>query len=137
MTNPSEVISEEIKATFQEYIKAFNTKKGSNLLPFFHNPILLVDREKNPVILDKSIIGRFKSSFGFKRVFKDLEKRGFDHSELDNEPQVKLLSEKLGIITGNAIRYKTDHFVLERFGYTYTFRKTAEGWKIVTGIIHD
>jgi ketosteroid isomerase-like protein len=126
-----------IADTFQAYIKAFNTKKGSNLLPFFHDPILLIDREKDPVIFDKSIIGRIKSSIGFKKVFKDLEKSGFDHSELDNEPQVKLLSETIGIITGNATRYKTDHSVLERFGYTYTFRKTSAGWKIVVGIIHD
>ncbi len=129
--------SENIKATFQEYIKAFNTKKGSNLFPFFHDPILLVDREKDPVILDKSIIGKIKSALGFKKVFKDLEKRGFDHSELDDDPQVKLLSATLGSITGNATRYKTDSSVLERFGYTYTFRQTSEGWKIVTGIIHD
>jgi ketosteroid isomerase-like protein len=133
MTNPSE----EIKAKFQEYIKAFNTKNGSNLLPCFHDPILLVDREKDPVILDKSIIGRLKSHYGFKKVFRDLEERGFDHSELDDEPQVKLLNKTLGIVTGNATRYKTDHSVLERFGYTYTFRKTSEGWKIVTGIVHD
>ncbi|WP_404790231.1 hypothetical protein [Altericista sp. CCNU0014] len=133
MTNPSE----DIKAEFRDYIKAFNTKDGSNLTPFFHNPILLVDREKDPVILDESIIGKLKSFFGFKKVFKDLEERGFDHSELDDEPQVKLLSKTLGSVTGNATRYKTDHSVLERFGYTYTFRQTSKGWKIVTGIIHD
>jgi ketosteroid isomerase-like protein len=133
MTNPSE----DIKAKFQDYIKAFNTKDGSNLTPFFHDPILLVDREKDPVILDKSIIGRLKSHFGFKKVFKDLEERGFDRSELDDEPQVKLLSKTLGIATGHATRYKTDRSPLESFGYTYTFRQTSEGWKIVTGIIHD
>jgi ketosteroid isomerase-like protein len=133
MTNPSEYI----KAAFQDYIKAFNTKDASNLIPFFYDPILLVDREKDPVILDKSIIGRIKSFFGFKKVFKDLEKSGFDHSELDNGLQVKLLSETIGIVTGNATRYKADRSVLERFGYTYTFRKTSKGWKIITGIIHD
>lgn len=133
MTNPSE----DIKARFQAYIKAFNTKQGSNLLPFFHDPVLLIDRQKDPVILDKSIIGSIKSYIGFKKVFKDLEEKGFDHSELDNKPEVKLLSEKLGIITGNATRYKTDHSVLERFGYTYTFRESSNLWKIVTGIIHD
>jgi hypothetical protein len=120
MTNPSEAI----KATFQDYTDAFNTKKVSNLIPFFHYPTLLIDREKKPAFLG-SIIGRIKACIGLGKVIKELQKQGFDHSKLDNEPQVKLLNEKLGIVTGNATRYKTDHSVLERFGYTYTFRQTA------------
>jgi hypothetical protein len=132
MTHPSE----DIKTIFQKYTDAFNTKKASNLIPFFHYPTILIDRDKKPAFLG-SIIGSIKARIGLGGVIKELQKQGFDHSKLDDEPQVKLLSETLGIITGNATRYKTDHSPLESFGYTYTFRKTSEGWKIITGIIHD
>lgn len=70
-------------------------------------------------------------------VLSGLRKRGFAFSKLDQEPHVQMLRDNLATVKGNATRFTADHVELERFGYTYTFRKVSQEWKIVVGIIHD
>jgi ketosteroid isomerase-like protein len=50
---------------------------------------------------------------------------------------VKQMGEDIALLSVNRVRYRTDGQELERLGETYTFRKTADGWKIVVATMHD
>jgi ketosteroid isomerase-like protein len=47
------------------------------------------------------------------------------------------MGEDIALLSVNRVRYRTDGQELERLGETYTFRKTADGWKIVVATMHD
>lgn len=65
-----------------------------------------------------------------------LEKDNYDHSETD-QLSTKLLSKNTALVSGIGTRLKKDGSELEKFGFTYTMRKTDTDWKIIAGIIHD
>jgi ketosteroid isomerase-like protein len=50
---------------------------------------------------------------------------------------VKQMGEDIALLSVSRVRYRTDDQELERLGATYTFRKTADGWKIVVATMHD
>lgn len=126
---------QEIRETFQAYTDAFSRQDSSAFLGYYYYPTLIIDREKSPVVLD-GFIGYIKGKIGLSRVFRDLNKRNFSHSQLDGEPQVQILREDVAIASGQATRWSKDKTVLEQFQYTYTFRKRSNHWKIVGGVIH-
>src|SRR5262249_48898839 len=66
----------------------------------------------------------------------DLRARGFGRSELSVR-QTQMLSETASLVTGVAIRYKTNGQELERVGVTYVMHKNDTGWKIAVVVLHD
>jgi len=70
------------------------------------------------------------------QVMEGLKARGYARSELLDR-HVKQMRENIALVSVGRIRYATDGRELERFGETYTVRKTEAGWKIVVAMIHD
>jgi ketosteroid isomerase-like protein len=126
----------DVRQRFKDYSEAFSARNVSKIVSYYHYPAVLIDRDKEPVTFGK-FIGPLKAFIGFTKVLGELKKRGFAFSKLDGEPHVQMLNANLATVRGNATRYITNGEELERFGYTYTFRKVSQEWKIVVGIIHD
>lgn len=118
--------------TFRDYTEAFRKLDPKALLPFYHYPALVINKDEKPKILIHPIIGLF----GFSGVMKDLRKKGFGYSKL-HELSAKQLSENVVIVSGTATRHRKDDTEIEKIGFTYTLQKTSKQWKIVAGIIHD
>lgn len=118
--------------TFRDYTEAFRKLDPNALLPFYHYPALIIDKDKEPKVLTNRIIGWI----GFYGAMRDLRKQGFGYSEL-HELSGKQLSENVVIVSGTATRHRNDNTELEKIGFTYTLQKTPKGWKIIVGIIHN
>ncbi len=134
MTSPKDKVTQTFLIYSQTFEKLVAENNPSLILPFFHLPSILIAPEQEPVLMT--------SEEAVKQVFSQLIKQltdyGFDHSKL-NSLSTKILSEKEGIVSGTATRYKDkeETEILQKFGFTYTLRNTGSEWKIIMGIIHD
>lgn len=118
--------------TFRDYTEAFRKLDPKALLPFYHYPALVIDKDEKPKILIHPIIGLI----GLSGLMRDLRKKGYGYSKL-HELSAKQVSENVAIVSGTAARHRKDDTEIEKIGFTYTLRKSSKAWKIVVGIIHD
>jgi ketosteroid isomerase-like protein len=122
----------EILKTFQEYSDTFAQKNVCALLRFYGYPALMVDRDEKPKVLSNSII----AAIGLFLAIQKLKKLNYKCSKL-HTLEAKQVHQNLAIVSGTATRHDTEGIEFDKFGFTYTLRKTGEYWKIIAGIIHD
>jgi ketosteroid isomerase-like protein len=115
-----------------EYYQAFSTLDIQAIVPYFHQPALLIAPQGVAAVPTSTDLVAI-----FAPVMEALRTRGYGRSEL-NLQQVKVLSATAALASGVALRYKTDGQELERVGIAYLLHKTDTGWKIVVMIVlHD
>lgn len=114
-----------------DYYTAFSTLDVHAFLPYFHEPSLLIGPQGIFPAPTHAILSTI-----FAPALEGLRARGFGRSELSVQ-QSKILSETAALVTGVAIRYKTDGQELERVGVTYVLHKNDNGWKIAVLVLHD
>jgi hypothetical protein len=117
--------------TLTDYYTAFSALDVQKFLPYFHEPSLLVGPQG---IFAAST--RADLATAFAPAVESLRVRGFGRSELSPR-QSKMLSETAALVTGVAIRYKSDGQELERVGVTYILHRNDAGWKIAVVALHD
>jgi ketosteroid isomerase-like protein len=117
--------------TLVDYYRAFSTLEVQAVLPYFHEPSLLISPQGVFATPTFAAIGSV-----FTIVMEGLRTKEFGRSEL-SVGHVKSLSASETLVTGVAIRYKRDGQELERAGVTYVLHKTKMGWKIAVIILHD
>ena len=123
--------NEAVSQVIADYYRDFSTLNIQAILPYFSEPSLLVGPQGVIPIPDRNALVAV-----FGPVMEDLRGRGYDRSEFE-VGYVKLLSSSAALISGVAVRYKTDGQQLERVGVTYVLHKTERGWKFATVILHD
>jgi ketosteroid isomerase-like protein len=114
-----------------EYYAAFSTLDVQAVLPYFHEPSLLIGPQGVLAAPTHAIL-----SAAFTPAMDGLRARGFGRSEL-NVRDVKSLSATATLVTGVALRYRVDGQELERAGITYVLHKVDTRWKIRVLILHD
>jgi hypothetical protein len=114
-----------------DYFAAFSTLNIHALLPYFHEPSLLIGPQGLIAAPTHAVLAT-----AFAPAIEGLRGRGFGRSELSMR-HTKTLSETAELVTGVAIRYKADGQELERVGVTYVLHKNDTGWKIAVLILHD
>ena len=114
-----------------DYFAAFSTLNIHALLPYFHEPSLLIGPQGLIAAPTHAVLAT-----AFAPAIEGLRARGFGRSELSVR-HTKTLSDTAGLVTGVAIRYKADGQELERVGVTYVLHKNGTGWKIAVLILHD
>jgi len=117
--------------TLHEYYAAFNTHDVRVIVPYFHEPTLLLAPQgsfaaASHTDLTPAIAG----------LLDGLRARGFARSELSVR-RVDILSATAALVTGVAIRYTAAGPELERAGLTYVLNRTSATWKIAALIAHD
>lgn len=120
-----------VSQVLADYYRDFSTLDVHAILPYFHEPSLLVGPQGVIPIPDHAALAAV-----FGPVMEGLRAQGYGRSEL--EPSyVKLLSPSAALIGGVAARYKADGQQLERVGVTYLLHRTVSGWKFATVVLHD
>ena len=120
-----------VVGTLQDYYAAFNTLEVGAVLPYFHQPSLLLGAQ-----------GAFAAptadalTIAVSAVIYSLRGRGFGRSELIVR-RVEFLSAGISVVSGIAVRYKVDGEELERVGVTYVLHRVDGRWKIAVLIVHD
>jgi ketosteroid isomerase-like protein len=122
---------EAITQTFTNYIETFQKLDPHATLPYFHVPCMFISPQGVRVLVTAADVEALLS-----QVMEGLKARGYARSELLDR-HVKQMSGDIALVSVGRVRYATDGRELERFGETYTLRRTEAGWKIVVAIIHD
>lgn len=123
--------NEAVNHVIADYYRDFSSLNVQAILPYFHEPSLLVGPQGVIPIPDRAALVAV-----FGPVMEGLRAKGYGRSEL--EPgYVKSLSSSAAVVGGVAVRYHTDGQPLERVGVTYVLHKTESGWRFVTVILHD
>lgn len=113
------------------YYAAFGTLDLSAILPFFHEPAVLIGAlGVFPAPGRQTLAGMLAAGIEHMRA------AGYARSELDLS-QLTLLSEADALALGVATRYRIDGSILERVGVTYVLHKSDAGWKIAVLVMHD
>ena len=120
-----------VNRMLDEYYAAFSTLNIQAILPYFHQPALLIGPPGVIALPTPAAVLPI-----FTPVMQNLRARGYGRSELDQR-KVKLLSAKSALASGIAVRYKSDGQELERVGIIYMLHKTDDAWKFAVMVLHD
>jgi ketosteroid isomerase-like protein len=119
-----------VSETLEEYYRAFSTLNIRAILPFLHEPALLIGPQGVIPLPTPSAIEPI-----FGPVMDSLETRGYERSELGS-PEIRMLGAQSASVTGIAVRYGAGGAELERAGISYLLRKTDDAWKIAVMVLH-
>jgi ketosteroid isomerase-like protein len=120
-----------IKQVIIEYYKVFSTLNVQSILRYLHRPALLIGPSGVIALPTAEAIAPI-----FGPVMESLRQRNYLRSEFSQQ-HLRLLSATSALVTGMAIRYKTDGQELERVGLTYLLHKGDDGWKFAVMALHD
>lgn len=123
--------NEAVDQVIADYYRDFSTLNVQSILPYFHEPCLLLGPQGVFPVADRAAVAAV-----FGPVMEGLRAKGYGRSEFESG-DVKLLSSSAARIGGVAVRYKADGQLLERVGVTYVLHKTEAGWQFATVILHD
>jgi ketosteroid isomerase-like protein len=114
-----------------DYYAAFSTLDVQTVLPYFHEPALLIGPRGLFAAATHAVLAS-----AFAPAVADLRDKGFGRSELSVR-DVRSLSETAALVTGVAQRFKVNGTELERVGVTYVLHKGDTDWRIAVLILHD
>jgi|SRR5579864_2418914 len=122
---------EAVTKVLSDYYAAFSTLNVAAILPYFHEPALLVGPSGViPVPTPAALVPIFGPAM------ENLRRRQYGRSEWQMQ-ELKLLGAASALALGMAIRVETDGQELERIGITYLLHKTEGGWKFAVVVLHD
>jgi hypothetical protein len=122
---------EAVTKFLSDYYAAFSTLNIAAILPYFHEPALLV----GPLgVIPLPTPAALVPVFG--PAMENLRRRQYGRSEWKLR-ELSLLSAASALAIGVAVRLKTDGQELERVGITYLLHKTDGGWKFAVVVLHD
>lgn len=127
---------ETIHKTFLEYGETFKTLNPLKVLAYYQFPAILIENGSKPRTLPFWPFGWLVGLVLFSVLMLELRRDQFQRSDI-TQLSVQQLSDDLALVSGRATRFKKDDTELKRFGFTYTMRKSQQGWKIIVGTIHD
>jgi len=114
-----------------DYYRAFSTLDVQAILPYYHEPSLLVNPQGVAAMpTHAALVATVAPGMEAFRA------RGYARSEL-TMLKVKRLSAGTALATGVAVRYKTDGQELDRVGVLYLLQRVDGSWKIVALVVHD
>ena len=114
-----------------DYYSAFSRLDVQGILPYFHEPCLLVSPEGVAATPTHAALAA-----AFTPTMKDLRARGYARSAL-TKLRVEPLSATTTLASGITVRYKANGQELERVGVTYLLQKADNSWKIAVLVVHD
>jgi len=120
-----------VAGVLHAYAKAYDTLDPEALIPFYHEPCLLIAPPGVFVLATHADITRLFAPF-----MLNLKARGYRGSAY-REVQAKVLNESTAMISGVCTRSGAGGEPLERFGQTCTLRLNKDRWCIAVNAIHE
>jgi hypothetical protein len=133
MATPGSINDEqrEVVRVLNEYYRAVSTLKVEAVLPYFHEPSLLIGLQGAFAATSHTLLAT-----AFTPALEDFRARGLGRTELSVR-NIKSLSATAALVEGVGQRYKIDGQKLDQAGVTYVLHKAQAGWKIAVLIVHD
>jgi hypothetical protein len=133
MALPRSLSNDQAEAVrvLHEYYSAFSTLNVEAVLPYFHEPALLMGLEGAFAATSHTLLATVLAP-----GMESLQARGFGRTELSVR-SLKSLSATAMLVGGVAQRYKVDGQESDQAGVTYVLHRAGGGWKITVLIIHD
>jgi ketosteroid isomerase-like protein len=122
---------QSLRQVLSDYYAAFSTLDIQAVLPYFHQPALLIGPQGIIALPTPTALVPV-----FGPVMEGLRRQNYQRSEFDLQ-LLKLLDGKSALATGVAVRYTRVGKELSRAGLTYLLRKTGETWKFAVMVLHD
>jgi ketosteroid isomerase-like protein len=122
-----------VSRVLTDYVSAFGTLDVQAILPYYHEPCLLVGPQGVAALPTHAAMVA-----AFTPMMEGLRARGYGHSEL-RMLHIKQLSATAVLASGVAVRYRADGQELERVGVSYVLHKADadDRWTIAVTMIHD
>jgi len=114
-----------------DYVSAFGTLDVQAILPYYHEPCLLVGPQGVAALPTRAAMVA-----ALTPMMEGLRERGYGRSEL-SMLHVKQLSAAASLASGVAVRYRADGQELERVGVSYVLHKADDRWTIAVTVVHD
>lgn len=122
---------ETLHHILSDYYAAFSTLEIEAILPYFHEPALLMGPQGViPLPKPAALVPVFGP------VMENLRRQGYERSEYDLH-QLNMLGDSSALATGVAIRYARNGKELARAGLTYLLHKTGDTWKFAVMVLHS
>ena len=133
MASPSHTNDDqaEVLRVLNEYYSAFSALKIEAVLPYFHEPSLLIGLQGAFAATSHTLLAT-----AFTPALEDFRARGLGRTELSVR-NIKSLSATAALVEGVGQRYKIDGQKLDQAGVTYVLYKSEGGWKIAVLILQD
>ena len=121
----------EVVRVLHDYYTAFSTLEVEAVLPYFHEPALLIGPQGAFAATTHALVATAVAP-----TMEGFRDRGFGRTELSVR-SVKSLSATAALVTGVAQRYKDAGQELDRAGVTNVLYRADAGWKIAVLVVHD
>ena len=133
MASPSHTNDDqaELLRVLNEYYSAFSTLNIEAVLPYFHEPSLLIGPQGAFAATTHTLLAT-----ALTPAMEGLLARGFGRTELSVR-NLKSLSATAALVEGAGQRVEIDGQELDQAGVTYVLYKADAGWKIAVLIVHD
>ena len=121
-----------VSRVLTDYVSAFGTLDVQAILPYYHEPCLLVGPQGVAALPTHAAMAA-----AFTPMMEGLRARGYGRSDL-RMLHIKQLSATAALASGVAVRYRADGQELERVGVSYVLHKAADDrWSIAVTVVHD
>ncbi len=117
--------------SIRAYFRAFATLEPAAVVPYYHQPTLLLSPPALTVLATAEQIEGV-----FIQLMTDLRRRGYARTEFASLVE-RRLSATLALVSAVAAWQKADGTELRRFGITYTLVRSDDAWKIAVAAVHD
>jgi ketosteroid isomerase-like protein len=122
----------DVTRVLTDYVSAFGTLDVQAILPYYHEPCLLVGPQGIAALPTRAAMVA-----AFTPMMEGLRERGYGRSEL-SMLHTKQLSATATLASGVAVRYRADGQELERVGVSYLLHKADDDrWTIAVTVVHD
>jgi ketosteroid isomerase-like protein len=121
-----------LRQALNDYAHAFHNFDGQHVLPYYHEPLMLIGGTGVRVIATRAETEAWMNSFWAR-----LKERGFTRASKFSPLHIKQVSASAAVARVRFVRYDAGGQELERIGATYVLHKTGAGWKIVVIVTHD
>jgi len=131
MASPDSISNDQadVIRVLHDYYSAFSTLNIEAVLPYFHEPSMLIGPQGAFAATTHTMLATAVSP-----AIEGFRARGFGRTELSVR-DFKSLSATIALVGGVARRYKLDGQELDQANVTYLLHKADSGWKIAVLII--
>jgi ketosteroid isomerase-like protein len=116
---------------FRLYTQAFQSLDARAVAAHYHEPAMIITPQGVVPFPTGAAVEEF-----YGKLMADLPARGYARTELSGLAE-RPLAAGLGLVTGVGVWRKASGEEIQRFGMTFTLRRSGESWRIVVATIHD
>jgi ketosteroid isomerase-like protein len=116
---------------FKKYAQAFQSLDPKAVAAHFHEPALMITPQGVHALPNAAAVEQ-----AYAPVMADLPAKRYARTEFSSFEE-RRLSGDLAALSGTGSWVDTSGREFAPFGFTYTFLRTGQGWRIVVALIHS